>query len=271
MSRFYYAYIKLRNDIDSHIADMNNPHKVTASQVPLTDSGGYYSSTDIEGALQEIGSGATLDGRYVLKSGDTMSGPLEIVAYDSTLTMRSTGPSRYGGFNILNENNILVVSLQWGNSSSALPNQCFIGTRVDAPLHLIVNAGGLPTDADKKMTLLSNGNIGLSNVNPDTRLDIGAGAIEMEEITDPGPGVANTARIYSRDDGAGLTELMAVFNTGDPLVLGVQGLTVPTYTLSNVTVTRTLDPTTATVTDVANVLATLIQDLQARRLIKPYI
>lgn len=36
------------------------------------------------------------------------------------------------------------------------------------------------------------------------------------------------------------------------------------YTLSNVTPTRTLDPTTATATDVANVLATLLQDMQKR-------
>ena len=95
--------------------------------------------------------------------------------------------------------------------------------------------------------------------------------ISVLESTPPAAPSANEVYIYAADDGAGLTELRAVFNTGDHLVLGVQGLTVPTYTLSNVTVTRTLDPTTATLSDVANVLATLIQDLQARRLIKPYI
>jgi hypothetical protein len=36
------------------------------------------------------------------------------------------------------------------------------------------------------------------------------------------------------------------------------------YTLSNITVTRTLDPTTATTADIANVLATLLQDMKAR-------
>jgi hypothetical protein len=37
-----------------------------------------------------------------------------------------------------------------------------------------------------------------------------------------------------------------------------------TFTLSNVTETRTLDPTTATAEDVANVLATILQDMKAR-------
>lgn len=36
------------------------------------------------------------------------------------------------------------------------------------------------------------------------------------------------------------------------------------FTLSNVTETRTLDPTTATVADVANVLGTFLQDMQRR-------
>lgn len=36
------------------------------------------------------------------------------------------------------------------------------------------------------------------------------------------------------------------------------------YTLSNVTTTRTLDPSTATAADVANVLATLLQDMKNR-------
>ena len=36
------------------------------------------------------------------------------------------------------------------------------------------------------------------------------------------------------------------------------------YTLSNVTTTRTLDPSTATTADVANVLATLLQDMKNR-------
>ena len=36
------------------------------------------------------------------------------------------------------------------------------------------------------------------------------------------------------------------------------------YTLSNVTPTRTLDPTSATTADIANVLATLLQDMKNR-------
>lgn len=44
----------------------------------------------------------------------------------------------------------------------------------------------------------------------------------------------------------------------------VTGEVADAYTLENVTETRTLDPTTATAEDVANVLATLLLDLQNR-------
>ncbi len=49
-----------------------------ASEVAITDSGGYFTGTDVETALQEIGAGTTLDGRYVNTSGDTMTGVLTL-------------------------------------------------------------------------------------------------------------------------------------------------------------------------------------------------
>lgn len=273
MSRFYYAYIKLKNDIDSHIADMNNPHKVTASQVPLTDSGGYYSSTDIEGALQEIGSGTTLDGRYVLKAGDTMAGALQIsLSADGQTLFNATTPGATLEFSTLS------------NDIYYEPYIAFGGGNLNGQALWLKNSKGslriLPWGPTSSLYLQSslpsfvfssiNDSIGTFVQFKFTEASF-AGFLSLVEMTPPTAPAANQARIYIADDGSGLTEFRVVFNTGDPLVLGVQGLTVPTYTVSNVTVTRTLDPTTATLSDVANVLATLIQDLQARRLIKPYI
>lgn len=40
----------------------------SASGISITDSGAYYTGTDVEAALQEIGAGTTLDGRYLLES-----------------------------------------------------------------------------------------------------------------------------------------------------------------------------------------------------------
>lgn len=47
----------------------------TAAEVPITDEGDYYLASDVETALQEIGDGTTLDGRY-LRAGD--NGPLDL-------------------------------------------------------------------------------------------------------------------------------------------------------------------------------------------------
>lgn len=40
----------------------------SASSVSITDSGAYYTGTDVEAALQEIGAGTTLDARYLLET-----------------------------------------------------------------------------------------------------------------------------------------------------------------------------------------------------------
>jgi hypothetical protein len=49
-----------------------------AGIVDIADAGSYYSDGTVEGALQEIGDGTTLDARYVNVSGDTMTGGLTI-------------------------------------------------------------------------------------------------------------------------------------------------------------------------------------------------
>lgn len=74
------------------------------------------------------------------------------------------------------------------------------------------DAGGLK--ADVFLLQRSSGFIGLSVALPSTRLDIGAGAMEFDEMTGPGAGAVNTCRLYVEDNGAGKTRLMAIFNTG---------------------------------------------------------
>lgn len=49
-----------------------------ASKISIADTGGYFSGTTVEIALQEIGSGITLDDNYVNVIGDTMTGNLVI-------------------------------------------------------------------------------------------------------------------------------------------------------------------------------------------------
>ncbi len=72
-----------------------------------------------------------------------------------------------------------------------------------------------------QLHLDTSGNVGMS-VTPSTRLDIGAGAMEFEEMTAPGAGAANTCRLYIEDNGAGKTRLMAIFATGAAQQIAIQ-------------------------------------------------
>jgi len=49
------VYIHGGDFIDDHIDNTSNPHSITPTQLTVTDTGGYYTSTDVEEVLQEIG------------------------------------------------------------------------------------------------------------------------------------------------------------------------------------------------------------------------
>ena len=72
------------------------------------------------------------------------------------------------------------------------------------------------------MVIDTAGNVGIGTAAPDTRLDIDAGAIEIAEMTAPAAGAANTVRIYAVDNGAGKTQLMALFSSGSAVQLAIQ-------------------------------------------------
>jgi hypothetical protein len=86
--------------------------------------------------------------------------------------------------------------------------------------------------------------------------------IDVAPITAPGA-PSNHARVFTRNT-AGVLELCARFPTGDMLLLARQGVTVPTYTVTNVTVDRAYDANATTLAEVAHVLGTLINDLKTR-------
>jgi hypothetical protein len=50
----------------------------------------------------------------------------------------------------------------------------------------------------------------------------GAGYHEMSEMTAPSAGAANTARLFTRDNGSGKTQLCVIFNTGAIVVIATQ-------------------------------------------------
>ncbi len=74
-----------------------------------------------------------------------------------------------------------------------------------------------------RLHITSAGLVGLNGVtSPSTELDIGAGAMEFDEMTAPGAGAANTGRIYFEDNGAGKTRMMVIFNTGAAVQVAIQ-------------------------------------------------
>lgn len=75
----------------------------------------------------------------------------------------------------------------------------------------------------RQATLKNNGFFGINGViAPATALDIGAGAMTFAEMTAPGAGAVNEVRLYAVDNGAGKTQLMAIFNTGAAQQVAIQ-------------------------------------------------
>jgi hypothetical protein len=93
----------------------------------------------------------------------------------------------------------------------------YVGPYLNKGLQFVKNAG-----VDKTMVITNQGSVGIGTTSPSTRLDIDAGALELAEMTAPGAGAANTVRIYAVDNGAGKTQLMAIFNTGAAQQLAIQ-------------------------------------------------
>ncbi len=76
----------------THRGLTDNPHTVIADQVDITDAGGYYTATEVEAALQEIGNGTTLDGLYTPRDEWLQNGFASLIT--STLTWSDSGPDR---------------------------------------------------------------------------------------------------------------------------------------------------------------------------------
>lgn len=105
--------------------------------------------------------------------------------------------------------------------STATENWTVTDGGYDAKIYTRSNGTvGAPT---LRMVIDDVGNVGLKGVSsPSTELDIGAGAIEGDEMTDPGAGAANTYRLFAEDDGAGKTRLMVRFATGAAQQIAIQ-------------------------------------------------
>lgn len=112
-----------------------------------------------------------------------------------TFATKSTGTKGILAFNFGDESTENLGTMQYDVQT----NELGLGTN-NVPNRLLIDSAGL---------------IGINGVtSPSTELDIGAGAIEFDEMTAPAAGAANTVRLFARDDGGGDTELCVRFSSG---------------------------------------------------------
>ena len=70
--------------------------------------------------------------------------------------------------------------------------------------------------------LYLEGNVGIGTPSPQEKLSVAAGAIGLDEISDPSAPAANRARLYVRDNGSGKTQLVVRFSSGAVQVLATE-------------------------------------------------
>ena len=69
--------------------DLLRAFPIAATNISVADAGSYYTGTDVEAALQELGAGTA--GPFVLRAGDTMTGNLNITVSTFAATKQGTG------------------------------------------------------------------------------------------------------------------------------------------------------------------------------------
>src|SRR3990167_2137031 len=122
-----------------------------ASEISIGDAGGYYTGTDVEAALQEIGVGTTLDSRYLKLAGGTLTGNLLFT--DNTLDIGASGATRprtgYFGTSLVTPT---IIGGTGTTSDLNLKTTSGVGA-TGADMHFLVGNNG----ATEAMTILNSG------------------------------------------------------------------------------------------------------------------
>jgi hypothetical protein len=151
---------------------------------------------------------ASMVARFEANSATAFSG-FQNQADDSTKTVNA---QMFGGS---------FAGTQFGvaraDTGSLFSDGCLLTFGTKSSFDLVIG-----TNNTEAMRIDTSQNMGIGTTSPSTRLDIDAGAMEFAEMTAPGAGAANTARLYAVDNGAGKTQLVVIFNTGAAQVLATQ-------------------------------------------------
>lgn len=182
----------------------------------LVTSGGILRLRGLTDALGAGVSGIALD----LGSGDVginnTSPGFNLHVLDASATevrIESTGANSSAGVAVENDARVWTFAVIGGASDNLALIDSTGGT---SPLQIEVGASSAALYID------TNDNVGLGTSTPDSKLDIGAGAITGSEMTAPGAPIANGWVMYGEDNGAGKTRVMIKFNTGAAQQIAIQ-------------------------------------------------
>jgi hypothetical protein len=158
---------------------------------------------------------------------------------------RSAGGGTKRGYTMVNSSDAIVTQLYYDDTDTTILES--YNTTANREVRLVAGNSGTGTTgspggvirlranyttgpgSNAILTVTSNAtsqhirllNAGLALTASDPGL-VPAGVIELSEISAPAAPGANNARLYARDNGAGKTQIVAVFNTGAVQVIATQ-------------------------------------------------
>jgi hypothetical protein len=98
-----------------------------------------------------------------------------------------------------------------GGSMSLISPSGNVNLDTDSDIRMRTEVGG-----NRFLFTMSTGDMTMDQAGGD--IDINAGFIQLSEMSAPGAGAADHVRIYAVADGGGLTDLAAIFQSGDAQV-----------------------------------------------------
>jgi hypothetical protein len=185
------------SSLDADLAFIIRDTNVLSEKMRITSSGDVGIGTSAPQGLLDLSGGPT-----------------------TSFNITATNPSLVVGKPTANNRGYIEL---WGTTASAYG----VIQMTTSNLHLDISDGsasiiaGFYSAANIRLAE-GGGNVAIGHSTPSTRLDIGAGAMEFDEMTAPGAGAANTGRIYFEDNGAGKTRMMVIFATGAAQQVAIQ-------------------------------------------------
>ncbi|MDI6761004.1 MAG: hypothetical protein QMD05_09265, partial [Candidatus Brocadiaceae bacterium] len=152
-------------------------------------------------------------------------GDVLLKCLDGVLSLRNSGDTAYASMilNALTAEAGLIVKRGSTLHNSASNYEIPLTVQNQNTLAPTMEIWGGVGAATLFLEIDANGKVGIgAGSSPDGKLHVGSGHITLDEITAPANSPADKARLFVRDNGAGKTQLCAIFSTGAVQVLATE-------------------------------------------------